>query len=137
MEVLIDTNILVDFLTQREPFAKDSTKIVQMCISGEFSGAIAAHSLLNIFYLLRKDYSEQKRRELLQSLCDVFTVVSVDREKIESALSRDDFSDFEDCVQDECAISASVDYIVTRNTKDFALSKIPAIEPDEFLAKMQ
>ncbi len=134
MKVLLDTNILIDFLTQRETFAESSTKIVKMCIAGKVSGAIAAHSFLNMFYILRKDYSVQDRRKLLKSLCDVFEVVSVDEAKIEDAISRDDFSDFEDCVQDECAEETLADYIITRNTKDFTASRVPAITPDDFLS---
>ena len=54
-----------------------------------------------------------------------------------SALDNEYFSDFEDCLQEECAVAISADYIVTRNTKDFASSRVPAILPDEFLEKCE
>ena len=59
----------------------------------------------------------------------------IDSFKIISALDNEDFSDFEDCLLEECAVAVSADYIVTRNTKDFASSRVPAILPDEFLER--
>ena len=49
------------------------------------------------------------------------------------ALEREEFSDFEDCLQDECAKGIGADYIITRNVKDFEQSKVPAITPEQFL----
>jgi len=64
-------------------------------------------------------------------------VEGIDSFKILSALSNEDFSDFEDCLQEECAFAISADYIVTRNTKDFASSRVPVIPPDKFLEKYE
>ena len=69
-------------------------------------------------------------------LCNLLTVVGIDKAKIISALANDDFTDVEDCLQSECAKEFSADYIVTRNVKDFQNSEIPAISPDEFLKKV-
>ena len=64
-------------------------------------------------------------------------VEGIDSFKILSALDNEDFSDFEDCLQEECAVAISADYIITRNAKDFALSRVPAILPNEFLKKYE
>lgn len=85
------------------------------------------------FYILRKEYSVTQRREILKALCMVFEISEINGEKITKALENNQFEDFEDCLQDECAASVMADYIVTRNIKDFANSKVPAIQPEKFL----
>ena len=77
--------------------------------------------------------SAEKRRDLFLALLGSFDVISLDKEKLISALKRKNFTDFEDCLQDECALSVHADYIVTRNKKDFAWSKVTALSPEEVL----
>ena len=47
-----------------------------------------------------------------------------------------EFADFEDAMQFRCAQKAKVDYIITRNTKDFTVSSIPVRTPQEFLEEI-
>ena len=82
---------------------------------------------------LRKDWTENQRRELLLNLCDILFIEKVDSEKIISALQNKKFKDMEDCLQYECAASVLADYIITRNIKGFYCSVIPAILPEDFL----
>ena len=132
MKALIDTNVLIDFLVVREPFFTDADNIMTACRDKVFQGCIAAHSVPNCFYLLRKNPIEE-RRIIIKSLCQNFDVVGIDADKISSALDNEDFEDFEDCLQAECAADYGADYIVTRNIKDFENSKVKAITPAEFL----
>ena len=81
--------------------------------------------------------TKEERREALKDICQIVKVEGIDSFKIRSALNNEDFSDFEDCLQEECAFAISADYIVTRNTKDFVSSRVPAILPDEFLKKYE
>lgn len=136
MRVLIDTNVILDALTGRRPYFDIADKILKLCSDGEIEGYMAAHSIPNMFYILRKDLSENDRREVLLSLCDILTVEGIDGAKILSALKNSKFADLEDCLQDECAVSISAEYIVTRNIKDYANSKIPAILPDQFISSI-
>ena len=135
MRALIDTNVLMDFLVRREPFFDAANRLVSACAARRFDGYIAAHSILNLFFILRHDYTPVQRRAMLTELCFLFHVVSVDGDKILSALKDERFLDFEDCVQSQCAISCHVDYIITRNERDFSASIIPAISPDVFCAR--
>ena len=89
----------------------------------------------NMFFILRKVYAPEERRILLKSLCTLFEVESIDKRKIERALLNKEFSDFEDCLQMECALSFGADYIVSRNPKDFQNSKVPCIDPKELVVK--
>lgn len=82
---------------------------------------------------MRKEFSQEERRTLLKNLCKVFRISDLSAKKILSALDNDKFTDFEDCLQDECAVETMADYIVTRNPNDFINSKVKAIQPDEFI----
>lgn len=137
MVVLIDTNVLIDALASREPFAHTARCIIEKCAAHEITGVIAAHSFPDMFYILRKQLSQSKRRELLRYLCKIFYVTSLDRDKIRVALDKAFFPDFEDCLQDLCAAEVSADYIVTRNTADYSTSVVKAIDPETFLTKLQ
>ncbi len=136
MRALIDTNILADVLLGRDPYYDIAYNILALCASKKVSGYIAAHSIPNLFYILRNSMSKEERRVALKDICQIVKVEGIDSFKILSALDNGDFSDFEDCLQEECAVSVSADYIVTRNPKDFALSRVPAILPNEFLEKL-
>lgn len=84
---------------------------------------------------MRKRYSAADRRKLLLGILDLLQVADADHESVRTALRREDFSDFEDCLQDECAKQIHADYIITRNTGDFSNSNIPAVTPLDFLEK--
>ncbi|MCI9622711.1 MAG: PIN domain-containing protein [Lachnospiraceae bacterium] len=129
MRILIDTNVILDALTGRQPHFDDADKIIKLCADKKVQGYLAAHSISNIFYILRKDLPIEDRRIVLLNLCEILEVEGVDSRKVKSALNRGDFKDLEDCIQDECAAAIKADYIVTRNKKDFENSIVPAILP--------
>lgn len=113
-KILIDTNVLLDYLLEREPFFEDVKKVILSCTEGNAKGCIAAHSISNMFFILRKDYTAKERREILSNLCTIFDVEGIDKAKLLSGLANEEFSDFEDCLQMECAKSYGAKYIVTR-----------------------
>ena len=132
--VLIDLNIILDVFLKWAPFFEDSYKVFNLCVSKKIKGVIAAHSITNLWYVLRKQYSDEKCREIVLTLLDSFTISSLDTEKIKCAVQRNNFSDFKDCIQDECAINHNASFIITRDKKDFINSKIPSLLPTEFLS---
>ena len=137
MRALIDTNILADMLLGRDPYYDIAYNILTLCADKKVSGYIAAHSIPNLFYILRNSMSKEERRAALKDICQIVKVEGIDSFKILSALDSEDFSDFEDCLQEECAVAVSADYIVTRNLKDFVSSRVPAILPNEFVEKFE
>lgn len=132
-KILIDTNVLLDYLLERDPFFENAKKVILSCTEGDTKGCIAAHSISNMFFILRKDYTASERREILSSLCTIFDVEGIDKAKLLAGLANEEFSDFEDCLQMECAKSYGAEYIVTRNVADYSASEIKAILPDEYL----
>lgn len=131
--ILVDTNVLLDYLLTRELFYEDAEKIIHACVDGKVKGCIAAHSISNMFFILRKDYNAEERREVLLNLCRIFDVEGIDKAKLLSGLQNGCFPDFEDCLQMECAKAYKAEYIVTRNIDDYKASEIKAILPKDYL----
>lgn len=105
MVILIDTNVIIDFLITREPFFEAASLIMQKCAQGEIEGCVAFHSLPNLWYILRK-VPDEKRREWLVTICDLLKVVGASHEAVVKAIKMECFKDFEDCLQDRCAEQA-------------------------------
>ena len=102
----------------------------------KIKGAVAAHSITNLWYILRKTHSDEERRNYILSLFEIFDVISIDKNRLVAALENSNFKDFEDCLQDECACAINADYIITRNAKDFESSMVKALTPEEFLENL-
>lgn len=98
---------------------------------------MAFYSIPNIFYIMRKTHDQKKRRELLIEICNVLTVVSASHEKVVDAINREDFLDFEDCLQLQCAKEIQADYIITRNANDYRYSDVEAITLEQFMEIME
>lgn len=134
MTILVDTNIILDVLMKREPYVESAQIIMAKCANREIIGYLAAHSIPNLFYILRKAYTIKERRRLIKNLCNVFRISDLNVKKILLAAENEEFSDFEDCLQEECAVEAMVDYIVTRNLDDYSKSRVKVVGPREFVA---
>lgn len=130
--MLVDTNVVLDFLVTREPFYQAASKILSKCAANEITGYIAFHSIPNLWYILRK-VPEDKRREWMVDICGFLQVAGACHDEVVEAIRNEGFRDFEDCLQDRCAKTARADYIITRNLTDFSGSEIPAIQPEDFL----
>ena len=133
IRVLVDTNVLLDYLTTRIPYFDDAYTILLMCAEEKISGYVAFHSIPDIYYILRKTYDTVTRRELLLEVCNILSVTSASHESVINAIKNDTFKDLEDCLQDKCATEINADYIITRNINDFKNSRIKAVTPKQFL----
>ena len=102
-------------------------------MSGGVDGYLTAHMMSDLFYILRKKLIAEKRKELLIFLCDTMEIISEDKETIRRALRNEQWMDLEDGLQMQCADKEEMDYIVTRNIRDFKMSKVLAIEPQQFI----
>ena len=138
MRALLDTNILITYLSGREdPYAAECEQIVQMCSDEAMEGVVAFHSLSTIWYMTRKA-PEEMRRGYIKQICVLFSIAGADNESVLKAIENQEFRDFEDALQDCCAAGSACDYIITANIKDFTNhSTIPAITPDAFITLMQ
>lgn len=136
MNILIDTNVFLDFALMREPFYECANKIIGLCSDEVICGFLAAHTITNAYFIMRKMFNSKERRKIIFELCKFLTIVTLDEHKIKSALQNTEFKDFEDCLQAECAADCRAEYIVTRNADDFAGSKVLAITPEELIKRI-
>lgn len=132
--ILIDTNVLLDYLTTRKPYFNNAYDIILMCAEEKVDGYVAFHSIPNIYYILRKTYDTKARREMLLRICNILTVTSVSHNGVIRAIKNDTFKDFEDCLQDKCAEEIGADYIITRNISDYKKSECTVVTPEQFLS---
>ena len=135
MKVLLDTNILVDFLAKRPVFFNNAQTIIKKCKDNEITGIVAVHTISTLFYILKKYIPSENIRELFYNLFEIIEIGSANKESILHALRNKTFPDFEDGLQYQCALEETVDCIITRNKKDFLGSTIPVYTPNEFLAE--
>lgn len=136
MIVLIDTNVLIDYLETREPYFEDAYHVLLLCAEEKVEGYAAFHSIPNIFYIMRKTHDTESRREMLSEICRILSVTGASHEKVVDAVNREDFPDFEDCLQVQCAKEIKADYIITRNVSDYVCSDVKAVTPKEFAEKI-
>ena len=131
MRVLIDTNVILDILQNRQPFFKDSYNAVQFALK-KCSVYISATTVTDAVYITRKAFNNSlDQKKALTEFFSQFRVCAVKNKQLKQAFSSS-MSDFEDAVQVYCAKSHHVSYIITRNTKDYKLSPVKAIEPADF-----
>lgn len=135
MKVLIDTNVLLTYLSGREDQCSSACeRIIQLCADERIEGVVAFHSLSTIWYVTRRA-PEELRRGYIRQICLLLTISGANNDTVLQAIENQDFHDFEDALQDCCAIESGCDYIVTANTKDYSgHSNVPALFPNDFLA---
>jgi predicted nucleic acid-binding protein len=130
---MIDTNILLDVLLEREPFFSSSRAVLQLCESKKVYGFLSASSATDIFYITRKALqSTELAYQALGSILDIVKVLTVTNEDVLSAYMQR-AADFEDCLLATCAKSNKCSAIVTRNKKDFLAFGITLLSPEELL----
>jgi predicted nucleic acid-binding protein len=101
--VFIDTNVVLDFLLEREPFVEDAVKLFAKIDAGEIIGFIAATTITNIYYIIRKAAGVKVAQDAISQILTDLHICTVDRNILEAAVALN-FQDFEDAVQYACAI---------------------------------
>lgn len=130
MKILLDTNIVLDVLMDRIPFADSAVDIFSKVEDGTIIGYVCATTITTVHYLAAKAVGAARAQEEIKKLLNLFEVAPVNRHVLESALIAD-FNDFEDAVIHETACHVGADAIVTRNQKDFRISRIPVYSSEE------
>ena len=129
--IFLDTNVVIDFLADRKPFSLDAAKLFNFCVLGKVKIYISAVSYNNIYYILRQSLSNTETIKILEELSEIAEIADVSKSIIKKAL-KTDFKDFEDAIQYYCALSLNkIDFIVTRDTKDFKKSTLSIMTPVE------
>jgi predicted nucleic acid-binding protein len=133
MRVLLDTNVVLDVLLEREPHAHAAAQLMSLVDDGQIEGYLCATTVTTVHYLAAKALGPRRAAALVATLLDVFQIAPVDREVVAGAVDLG-FADFEDAVIHEAAVLAGASAIVTRNLRDFKGARIPVFDPSEMLA---
>lgn len=133
LRVLIDLNVILDVLQRRQPFYDMSARTLASAETGLVDGWVAAHSLTTLFYLVARYDSPEQARVALTDLMSFLSVAAVDQAVVEQALNLP-YPDFEDAVQMMAAVRSGVDYLVTRDVRNFRAGPLLVIQPVELLA---
>jgi predicted nucleic-acid-binding protein len=136
MNVLIDTNVILDVLLRREPFVQNAARIIVLSEKGFIRSYISASAVTDIFYVAEKELKTRDSvHSLMKNLLKTVHIAAVTENSIHEALDLN-WSDFEDSVQYVAGQAISAEYIITRNAKDFLVGSIATLTPDEFLDKI-
>ena len=131
--VFIDTNIVIDLLSKRKEFYKPASWLFTLSDNKEVILAISSLTFANTYYLLSKELDTEKVKEILRKFKLLVKVLPMDDKIIDLSLNSG-FKDFEDAIQYFTALESKFEIIITRNLKDFKLSKIPVMTANDYLA---
>lgn len=136
-KALLDTNVILDAMTSREPFRASAERIILLAAEGKIEVCLTASSVTDLYYIARKHLDEDAVREALRNLFQVFAVVDVRGQDCEAALDLP-LDDYEDALMAVCGRKAGADFVVTRDKEFLAApsSIAPAISPEAFLKKV-
>ncbi len=133
MKILVDTNIIIDTLTGREPFRESAEQIFMLAANQIEDIYITASSATDIYYLVRKHlHNTEQSKNTMSKLYQLFGILDVTANDCQDALLLD-MKDYEDTVISCCAKRNQMDYIVTRNIKDYEHSKVKVLLPEDLL----
>ncbi len=136
-KLFVDTNIVIDLLSHREPFYDESARLFSLADQKVIELNISSLTIANTSYTLLRQASAKKAKEVLRKLRLIVNVLPLDDKIIGLALNDDTFSDFEDGLQYFTAIENDQDMLITRNLKDFKASKLPVMTARQFLKTLK
>ena len=134
-KLLIDTNIIIDLVAKRELFYREAQKLFTLADNKNILLFISSLTFVNAYYVLSKNLNTTDLQRNLIKLKVLVKVFALDDKILELALASN-FNDFEDAIQYYTALDNGIDFIITRNKKDFKMSRIPILTADEYLERL-
>lgn len=133
MKLLLDINILLDVLLQRDPWHESAARLLSIIEMKKAEGFVASHTIPTIYYIIARVQNRNVAERGVTDLLRILDVASTTKAEFEQAL-KFPMRDFEDAVQAAAAVSINADYIVTRNEKDFQSAPVRSADPATILA---
>ena len=130
---MLDTNVVLDVLLDRDAFVNDSAAILDLVEHGVITGLLSATTITTLAYLAGRTVGKPQATMHIRRLLSMFEVAPVTRAVLDGAL-KSQASDFEDAVLAEAALQAGAQAIITRNLRDFKHSPVRAYTPAQWLA---
>ena len=135
MRALLDTDVILDYLLEREPFAQSAGKLLELNAQGAFEGYISGITPINAFYIARKIMGRDKLMRILNDLLLAVRVCPINHDVLNQALALP-FADYEEAVQHASATASHIDAIITRNLDDYRNAMLPVFSPLNFLNQL-
>ena len=135
-KVFLDTNVLLDFLLDRPPFHDDIAEIIEVTLTASIQLCVSSVTITDTHYIISRSEGVATANRKTKELLELVKVENVGESTVQSA-SDSDFKDFEDGVQNFCAVEANHNIIVTRDTKDFKHSDLSIMTPKEYLTRIK
>ena len=132
-KLLIDSNIAIDLLAQRDPFYDEASVLFSLADKSNLELYFSSLSFANTNYILAKASSALLAREILKNFKLIVSILDLNEKLITLALNNKNFPDFEDGLQYHTALENDLDIIITRDKKDFKNAEIPEMTAKEFL----
>ncbi|MBR3623269.1 MAG: PIN domain-containing protein [Selenomonadaceae bacterium] len=137
MKALLDTNVIVDTLQQREPMFVASSKVIIAIATNQLQGYVTSKEIADIHYFSRKQFAGQdevdkKARQVIEGLLKFLDIIDTTGGDCKKALTIEN-NDYEDAIMISSAVRSNMDCIITRNRKHFNKSPIPIYSPEELL----
>ena len=134
MNVFLDTNVVIDFMGEREGFFDDAAAIFAMIENKTISASASALTIVNCAYILKKAFNSDIMLSKVEALCQMLDVVPIDRTQLLSAVRLSPY-DYEDAVQYLSALPYHPDVIITRDKRGFRDFDILVMTPAEFVSR--
>ena len=131
-KLFVDADIVMDLLTQREIFFETAGELFTLGDKKIVEINVSTLTIANVFYLLSRQYNNQKAWEIMRHFRAMVNVLAVGERSIDMALSSD-FKDFEDAIQYFVAADHNMEVLITRNLKDYQEAKIPVMTAESYL----
>lgn len=136
IKAYIDCNILLDWLLDREPFSSYSAKIVELIETRKILGLVSPLTLANTYYVISKELNKKIADEFILDSLVIFSVPGISQKNVKEAVTNK-FKDFEDDIHSSIAAENNVDFLITRNKKDFKNEKFKVLDAEEFLRTIE
>ncbi len=132
-KVFIDSDVVIDFFTDRAPHANPASELFELSEQGGVRLYLSAISVNNIYYIVRKFLGHTKALEVIETLIEMTEIIGTTKKEIIEALHHN-FTDYEDSIQYSSALTIKgLDAIITRNLKDYRNASIAVMTPLQFL----
>jgi predicted nucleic acid-binding protein len=134
INILLDTNVVIDLLIDRQPFSIAAARIFDYAAKKRVRLLLTAVSYNNIYYIVKKQSTHKETIKILKSLGEYTEIIDTTKETILSALNSD-FNDFEDAIQYFCGKSLKTLHVIaTRDLKGFKYGNIPVMTPEQVIS---
>jgi predicted nucleic acid-binding protein len=134
MNVFLDTNVVIDFMGERDGFFDDASAIFSMIADGNIHASVSSLTIINCAYILKKAFGSDVMLEKLDQLCRLLDITPIAKEQVQNAISLKPY-DYEDAVQYLSALPYHPDMVITRDKKGFNDLDILVMTPVEFIQK--